>query len=259
MSNTTATAFIDSTDIDSATFFAPLAYVAAICVPFITNRIFRTTTNPHFTNNKTIYASLKNLTKSNNKYYVGNYYSLQLNLTELFEDLIMTVDTYEFLNSNFSTESTTIHLEFNNETMEFMWKKVNQLLELIIKDLRIDNLYILVSEQSIDFKDLIYKSTPVKIINVLDLYGYLNPKIRKICFQKSHVDVDVDVDVNDEKINTLFDCEDHAVVDDVIECSSCDDDDDADEENISKLDRTINTFRCLKKNYKNIYTIMSCL
>ena len=258
MSNTTTTTYLDSSDIDSVYFFAPLAYVAAICMPFITDRIFRTTNNsPHVLNNKTIYANLKNLTKSNNKYYVGNYYSLQLNLTELFEDLIMTVDTYEFLNSNFSTDSTNIYVEFNNETMECMWKKVNQLLKLIIKDLRIDNLYILVSEHSIDFKDLIYKSTPVKIINVLDLYGYLNPKIRKICFQKSPVDT------NDEK-NNLFDCEDDDVVDDVvddvIECSSCDDDDyDVDEENISKLDRTINTFRCLKKNYKNIYAIMSCL
>lgn len=253
MSNTTTT-FVDSSDIDSVKFLLPLAYVAAICIPFITNRIFRTTTtttNPYFTNNKTIYASLKNLTKSNNKYYVGNYYSLQLNITELFEDLIMTVDTYEFLNSNFSTESTNIYLEFNNETMEYMWKKVNQLLELIIKDLRIDNLYILVSEQSIDFRDFIHKSIPVKIINVLDLYGYLNPKIRKICFQKKSL-----TDANDEK-NVIFDCEDED--DDVIECSSCDEDDDADEEAISKLDRTINTFRCLKKNYKNIYSIMSCL
>lgn len=251
MSNVTTNAFNATTPLDYVTFLSPFVYGIAILFPFLTNNLFRRTNEAYHVNNKTIYASLKNLTKSNNKYYVGNYYNLQLNVTELFEDLIMTTDTYDFLNKTFSTDSTTINIEFTNENMDKTWNNVNKLLELITTDLRIDNLYILVSEQSIDFKELVQTPTSVKIVNVLDLYGYLNPKIRKICFQTSATEE------IQEGSNVLFDCED---ANDVIECSSCEEDeDDVEEETMSKLDRTINTFRYLKKNYKNIYKIMNCI
>lgn len=240
-------------------FILPVGYIIAICLPFMTHFLFRPKNDHPRENNKTVYANMKNLTKSNNKYYVGNYYTLQLNITELFEDIFMTIDTYEFLKENFSTDSTTIELEFGNEDMDKAWMKINKLFELIIRDLRIDCLYVLVSENSIDFKELVDKSKQIKLVNMLDLYGYLNPKVRKICFRKS-LD-EPDYTGGGANPNTLFDCEDHEI-DDVIECSSCDDeddDDDPDEEPISKLEETIATFRCMKRNYKNIYNIMNCI
>lgn len=238
-------------------FILPIGYIVAICFPFISNILFKSTNNNHYEHNKTIYANLKNLTKSNNKYYMGNHYTLQLNVTELFEDLILTTDTYEFLKKNFSTESNIIEVEFNNEDSDKTWININKLFELITRDLKIDNLYILVSENSVDFKDLIHKSSSVKFVNILDLYGYLNPKMRKICFRKS---VNEDYDSAYDTGIDLFDCEADDR-DDVIECSSCDDDEteEIEDELTSKLERTILIFRYMKRNYKNIYTIMNYL
>ena len=252
---------------NSNDFIVPIVYGIAILIPFFTKFLFKKTSNSSIVNihDKTIYANFKNLTSSNNKYYVGNYYHLQINFTELFEDLILTRDTYDFLSSNFTIDSTTINIEFDNEQFDKTLSDVNTLFKLIIKDLSINNLYILVTENTLSLKDYIDISSnkDITVVNVLDLYGYLNPKIRKICLMNKSTD-----DVK----GVIFECDDTS--EDILECSSIEDDDyeesehnncdrddneDDDEQTMSNLEKTIQTFRCLKKQYKNIYTIMKCI
>lgn len=256
---------------DNLTFYSPFIYGALIILPFVTNKLFRCE-EASSDKNCIINIDLLNLCNSNNRYYLGNRYKMYINLNEIHDELMMKenkiISNFLFRYVNWNKPGEYI-VEFSNDNYEDTFDEVNTLLRCIAEEMNFKKIYVINSHnlsnefRSIEIKDDL-NSEYCKCINILDIYGFYHPNIRKIKLDKECLKSEIDdlYELDDKNENGIDEInEENDIISQTDSTSECEyNDSEFDEKVENEFMNNIHcAFKALKYKHKDIYNVMKSI